>query len=93
MHKIYIKNGMQGGNPLANILVVIVGAIVIGVSVVLGFFAFLALSAIVLVAAAVIGVRAWWITRKMPKNAEAGNVTDGEFIEGEFHVVKKDKNS
>ena len=93
MHKIHIKNGIQGGNPLANVLVVIVGAIIIGVSVVLGFFAFLALSAIVLVAAAVIGVRAWWITRKMPKNVEPESATNAEFIEGEFHVVKKDKNS
>ncbi|MGI9271053.1 MAG: hypothetical protein ACR2QT_04710 [Woeseiaceae bacterium] len=93
MQKIYIKSGTQGGNPLANILVVIVGAIIIGVSVVLGFFAFLALSAIILVAAAVIGVRVWWAQRKMPKNAEPAASVDGEFIEGEFHVVKKDKNS
>lgn len=84
---------MQGGNPLANILVVIVGAIIIGVSIVLGFFAFLALSAIILVTAAVIGVRVWWAQRKMPKNAGSSVPVDGEFIEGEFHVVKKDKNS
>ena len=93
MQKLYIKNGLQGGNPLANILVVIVGAIIIGVSVVLGFFAFLALSAVVLVAAAVIGVRVWWAKRQIPKNAEPSPKVDGEFIEGEFRVVKKDKNS
>jgi membrane protein implicated in regulation of membrane protease activity len=84
---------MQGGNPLANILVVIVGAIVIGVSIVLGFFAFLALSVVILLAATVIGVRAWWAGRKAPQNVETGTVTDGEYIEGEFHVVNKDKNS
>ncbi len=88
MQKIHIKNGLPSGNPLANALVVIVGAIVIGVSIVLGFFAFLALSAVILVAASVIGVRAWWAGRQMPKNAEQDGV-----IEGEFHVVKKDKNS
>ena len=93
MPKFYIKNDFQGGSPLANILVVIVGAIIIGFSVVLGFFAFLALSAVVLVAAVVIGVRVWWAKRQMPKNAESGPTVDGEFIEGEFHVVKKDKNS
>ena len=93
MQKFYIKNGLQGGNPLANILVVIFGAIIIGVSVVLGFFAFLALSAVVLVAAAVIGVRVWWAKRQMPKSAEPSPTVDGEFIEGEFRVVKKDKNS
>ena len=93
MQKFYVKSGMQGGNPLANILVVIVGAIIIGVSIVLGFFAFLALSAIILVTAAIIGVRVWWAKRNMPKNVEPSAPVDGEFIEGEFHVVKKDKNS
>ncbi len=93
MQKIHIKNGLPGGNPLANALVVILGAIVIGVSIVLGFFAFLALSAVILVAASAIGVRAWWIGRQMPKNAEPDGAKRGEYIEGEFHVVKKDKNS
>ena len=93
MQKIYIRNGTPGGNPLANALVVIVGAIVITVSLVLGFFAFLALSAVVLVAAAVIGIRVWWAKRNMPKNAEPTANVGAEFIEGEFHVVKKDKNS
>ena len=93
MHKIHIKSGPAGGNPLANVLVVIVGAIVITVSLVLGFFAFLALSAVVLVAAAVIGIRVWWAKRNMPKNAEPTANVGAEFIEGEFHVVKKDKNS
>ncbi len=93
MTKIYIKNGPPGGSPFANLLVVIVGAIAITVSLVLGFFAFLALSAVVLVAAAVIGIRVWWANRNMPKNAEPAASVHGEFIEGEFHVVKKDKNS
>lgn len=93
MQKIYIKNGPPGGNPFANVLVVIVGAIVITVSLVLGFFAFLALSAVVLVAGAVIGIRVWWAKRKMPKHAEPTVDGSGEFIEGEFHVVKRDKNS
>ena len=93
MQKIHIKNGAAGGNPLANVLVVIVGAIVIGVSLVLGFFAFLALSAAVLIGAAVITVRSWWLGRKSPQQPEPAQSASGEFIEGEFHVVKKDKNS
>ena len=93
MQKIHIKSGLSSGNPLVNVLVVILGAIVIGVTVVLGFFAFLALSAIILVAASVIGVRVWWARRQMPKQAVPEDKPRGDTIEGEFHVVKKDKNS
>jgi hypothetical protein len=93
LQKIYIKNGAAGGNPLANALVVVVGAIVITVSLVLGFFAFLALSAVVLVAAAVIGIRVWWAQRKMPAQAASTTSAESELIEGEFHVVKRDKTS
>ena len=93
MQKIHIKGGLPGSNPLANVLVIIVGAIVISISLVLGFFAFLALSAVVLVAAAVIGVRSWWLARKSPAAPAGQSKGSGEFIEGEFHVVKQDKNS
>jgi len=93
LHKIYIRNGAQGSNPLANILVVLLGAIVIAVSIVLGFFAFLVLSATVLVAAAVIGVRVWWAKQHLPQNVASDIAPKGDLIEGEFHVVKQDKNS
>ena len=93
MQKIHIKNTALGSNPLANVLVVIVGAIIIGVSLVLGFFAFLALSAAVLVAAVIMSVRSWWLGRKAPRHQSPERAKDGDLIEGEFHVVKKDKNS
>ena len=93
MQKIHFKGGLPGSNPLANVLVIIVGAIIISISLVLGFFAFLALSAVVLVAAAVIGVRTWWLARKMPPPPASQAERSSEFIEGEFHVVKQDKNS
>lgn len=93
MQKIYIKGGIPGSNPLASILIVIVGAIVIGVSIVLGFFAFLAVSAIVLIAAAIMSIRVWWANRGSPPEVSKESAAPGEFIEGEFHVVKKPKNS
>lgn len=82
-------------NPFANLLIIAAGIIVIGVSVVLGFFAFVALAAIVSVAAAILGVRVWWFNRKVQKQAgQAGEAaqrrgTSG-VIEGEYRVVKKD---
>jgi hypothetical protein len=90
------RNGLPAGNPLANILVVIAGALAIGVSIVLGFFAFVALSAVVLVAAAIIGVRVWWFKRKLQKNArtETGGSERSSIhgvIEGEYHEVSRDR--
>lgn len=90
------RNGLPAGNPIANVLVVIAGTLVIGLSIVLGFFAFVALSAIVLVAAAVIGVRVWWFKRKLQKDSPAGSASAEQssvhgVIEGEFHEVRKDR--
>jgi len=90
-----MKGRFSAGNPIANVLVIIAGTLVVGASIVLGFFAFIALSGVVLVAAAVIGVRVWWLKRKI----QAGQTTDGGrqrqqtsagIIEGEYQVVGKD---
>jgi len=90
------KTGFPAGNPIANVLVVIAGALVIGASIVLGFFAFIALSGIVLVTAAIVGVRVWWLKRKMQPGEPMGNARrkpekPGGVIEGEYKVVSKDQ--
>jgi predicted lipid-binding transport protein (Tim44 family) len=91
-----MKNGFPAGNPIANVLVIIAGMLVIGASIVLGFFAFIALSGVVLVAAAIIGVRVWWLKRKIQKGQAANGAgqkhqpTSG-VIEGEYQVVSKDR--
>jgi len=82
---------------LANLFVIIVGALVVGVSVVLGVVAFITLGGLVLVLAAVIGVRVWWLGRKMRKQFAAGETepqersANIEIIEGEYHVVPTQK--
>ena len=90
------RGSFPAGNPIANVLVIIVGALVIGASIVLGFFAFLILAAIVLMSAAVVGLRVWWLKRKMASggavNGEAETVVRRiDVIEGEYHVVGKDR--
>lgn len=88
------RAGIPAGNPIANVLVVIVGLLTIAVSVVLGFFAFVVLSAIVLITAAVIGLRVWWLNRKAARRGP-GNAgrppRDGTraVIEGEYRVVRR----
>jgi hypothetical protein len=93
------NRGFPAGNPIANVLVIIVGALAIGASIVLGFFAFVVLSCVILIMAAVIGIRLWWFKRKMG-NAEpfASDTSGGSearptggVIEGEYIVVEKDQ--
>ena len=90
-----LNRGIPAGNPIANVLVAVVGALVIGASVVLGFFAFLVLASIVLVLGAIVGLRVWWLNRKLMRAARSSTTpresTRTEIIEGEYHVVKGDE--
>jgi uncharacterized membrane protein YphA (DoxX/SURF4 family) len=85
------------GNPLANVLVILVGALVIGVSFVLGVVALVALVAAAVVLAAIIGVRVWWLNRKIGTrrknhvNQPGQTATSARIIEGEFREVGQDK--
>ena len=91
-----MQRGIPAGNPIANALVVIVGALVIGASIVLGFVAFVILGSILLVLGAFIGLRVWWFNRKlrrgMQATAERGERQERGVIEGEYRVVKRDEN-
>lgn len=89
------NRGFPAGNPIANVFVILVGALAIGVSVVLGFVAFVVLGSIVAVLAAVIGLRLWWFNRRLKKQAphrprNSQPPTDG-FIEGEYHVIEDER--
>ncbi len=97
--KQYLNNGgFPAGNPIANIFVVIVGALAIGGFVVLGFFALMIVGSIVAVMAAVIGIRVWWFKRKLRGQMQSGQSSDpgtgataGGVIEGEYKVVAEDR--
>lgn len=84
---------MPAGNPLANLLVVIAGALTIAVSVVIGFFAFVALAGFILVVATVIGIRSWWFNRQLRRQSPEGgsgeppDTSSNTVIEGEFRIV------
>jgi len=80
--------------------VVVVGVAAIVLSLVIGVVAFFAIAAAVLVLAAVIGVRIWWLSLKARKRmgqqrggAQTGpaKTTDRSVIEGEYRVVAADR--
>ena len=85
------NRGIPAGNPIANLFVIVVGALAIGVSVVLGFFAFIVLGSIVAVLAAVVGLRLWWLNRRLRGQRQAGNSAAGGVIEGEYRVVDENR--
>ena len=95
MNSQYTNRPIPVGNPLANALVVIVGALAIGVSLFLGMVVFVVLGSIVLVMAAIIAIRLWWFQWRMRKSIhgkrarQAAGTPDGA-IEGEFRVVSRD---
>ena len=90
-----VNRGFPAGNPIANIFVIVVGALAISASIVLGFFAFVIVGSIVLIMASIIGLRVWWFKRKMRGQAPPGSArtsdAEGGVIEGEFRVVADDR--
>ncbi len=92
------NRGISASNPIASALVIIVGTLAIGASILLGFLVFVVLGSIILVIAGVVGIRLWWFNRQLRKNAgrrhaaSAGRESAIDVIEGEYHVVHKDSN-
>ncbi len=87
--------GVPLGNPIANALVIVVGVLAIAAAIVLGFFAFLILSAIMTVLTAAVGVRLWWLRRSLLRAHGRSDATrpqrpGADVIEGEYRVLDRD---
>lgn len=82
-------------HPVANMLVVLVGALAIGAFVVIGLVAFLLLAAAVLVFTAAFGLRVWWINRRAVRSsAQARRHGSGiTVIEGQYEDVSERRRS
>lgn len=91
MNAHFSKRQLPAGNPLANALVVIVGALAIGASLILGVAALIVLGSIVLIFAALVGIRVWWFNRRLSRQVKSAKRDAGtqqtDVIEGEYHVI------
>jgi hypothetical protein len=89
------KRQIPAGNPLANALVVIVGALAIGASLILGVVALLVLGSIVMVLAAIIGIRVWWLNRRLAGQYKSARdktaAQQVDIIEGEYRIITPDR--
>ena len=94
MNQHFRQRPFQPGNPLANILVVIAGIVVISLSLTLGFFIFLGVATFLLITAAIVGIRNWWFRRTLNANSTANrrrpasNQETRQIIEGEFREIR-----
>jgi hypothetical protein len=84
----------SASNPLANALVVIVGIVIISLFLALGFVVFLGIAGFMLVMAAIISIRGWWLRKRFgaKKGSEQvgdpGKAQTHRVIEGEYHEVR-----
>lgn len=91
------NRGFPAGNPIANALVIIVGTLVIAASIVVGFFAFVVVGTALIVLAAIVGIRLWWLGRKYGDQVgrqppgSGGRGAGSQTIEGEYRVVIEEK--
>ena len=94
MNQHFRQRPFQPGNPLANILVVIAGIVVISLSLTLGFFIFLGVATFLVITAAIVGVRNWWFRRTLNakgaanRRRQTGNPETRQIIEGEFREIR-----
>ena len=86
----YKNRQLPAGNPLANAIVVVVGVLAIGLSLLLGVVVFVALASLFLVLAAIVGIRLWWARRKLRKAGGQRSQAGIDVIEGEFRVVSRE---
>ena len=91
------NRGLPAGNPIANALVIIVGTLVIAASIVVGFFAFVVVGSALIVLAAIVGIRLWWLRRKYGDQVgsqppgSGGRAAGSQTIEGEYRVVIEER--
>lgn len=73
-------------NPLLNGAIVVLGFLVLGAAMLLGLVVLAVFLVSLFVLAGVVGLRLWWLRRKLGKRAQ-GTTSRSGVIEGEYRVV------
>ncbi len=93
MRYTFTSRSFPAGNPIANAVVILVGTVAILASIIVGFFAAVVLGAALLILAAFVGIRLWWLRRKMSASGAASRSgssaqrAGAQTIEGEYRVI------
>lgn len=79
-------------NPFVNGLVVVLGFLALGAAMLLGLVVLAVFLVSLFVLAGVVGLRLWWLRRKLERRQDAAGVRDRgaarpDVIEGEYRVV------
>lgn len=97
MNQQFRHRQFPAGNPLANVLVVIAGLVVMSLSLALGFFVFLAVASFVLVMAVAMSLRNWWRRQRFGEGRAGPSRGKGpdvrrvpQTIEGEYREMPPD---
>jgi Flp pilus assembly protein TadB len=89
------RRQIPAGNPLANALVVVIGALAIGASLVLGVVALVVLGSIVLILGAIVGIRVWWFNRRLARSSRTQRSETRQqrvdIIEGEYRIISGER--
>ena len=82
------------GNPVANAITAILGVIALGAAVVFSLAAFAIFAIAALVFASVVGIRLWWLSRKLrARGAPRHRPSPGAVIDVEYEVLDRSRKS
>ena len=83
MRQVSFKSGSSRPGPLAQILSLVLGCLILAVAIFLGALFLAAAVGLGLILAVIIYLRAWWLKRRRPRVDEAS-----EYVEAEYEVIE-----
>ena len=83
------RKRLASNNPIKNFVMIFIGAITLAASLLLGMFAFIIVASLLIIIIASVGIRLWWLKRKILKKSPTSDQPD--VIEGEYRDISEKK--